>query len=183
MNPSGIKPIAYFIPMVDIKTWPTMSAAPTTAAEATAYDGDFTLQTDKTFISIYSTHGVGKVEFEITGERDCKVATNKATLSYPDMNDEAVEVCNRLVNSNGVFLVPYFKAGGKIAYAVLGNENLGAEISPKGTSGDKAGTQKGVTFEISATDPYVLPRYTGVLPLSDGSLNCATGVFTAKESA
>ena len=107
---------------------------------------------------------------------------NKLTLSYPDMNDESVDFCNSLVNSNGVFIVPYYVAGGKLAYVVIGGENFDAEISPKGTSGDKAGSAKGLTLEVTAPDALCLPRYTGIIELSDGTLNCETGVFTATPS-
>lgn len=178
-NPSGMKSIAYFMFKRDIKSWPKISATPASAAEAVAYDGDFEMQEGKKAISIYSTQGVGKVEFESTGEKDCKMFNNKLTLSYPDMNDESVDFCNSLVNSNGVFIVPYYVAGGKLAYVVIGGENFDAEISPKGTSGDKAGSAKGLTLEVTAPDALCLPRYTGIIELSDGTLNCETGVFTA----
>lgn len=181
-NPSGMKSIAYFMFKRDIKSWPKIPASPVSAAEAVTYDGDFEMQEGKKAISIYSTQGVGKVEFESTGEKDCKMFNNKLTLSYPDMNDESVDFCNSLVNSNGVFIVPYYVAGGKLAYVVIGGENFDAEISPKGTSGDKAGSAKGLTLEVTAPDALCLPRYTGIIELSDGTLNCETGVFTATPS-
>ena len=105
-NPSGMKSIAYFMFKRDIKSWPKIPASPASAAEAVTYDGDFEMQEGKKAISIYSTQGVGKVEFESTGEKDCKMFNNKLTLSYPDMNDESVDFCNSLVNSTGVFIVP-----------------------------------------------------------------------------
>ena len=181
-NPSGMKSIAYFMFKRDIKSWPKIPASPASAAEAVTYDGDFEMQDGKKAISIYSTQGVGKVEFESTGEKDCKMFNNKLTLSYPDMNDESVDFCNSLVNSNGVFIVPYYVAGGKLAYVVIGGEKFDAEISPKGTSGDKAGSAKGLTLEVTAPDALCLPRYTGIIELSDGTLNCETGVFTATPS-
>ncbi len=181
-NPSGMKSIAYFMFKRDIKSWPKIPASPASATEAVTYDGDFEMQEGKKAISIYSTQGVGKVEFESTGEKDCKMFNNKLTLSYPDMNDESVDFCNSLVNSNGVFIVPYYVAGGKLAHVVIGGENFDAEISPKGTSGDKAGSAKGLTLEVTAPDALCLPRYTGIIELSDGTLNCETGVFTATPS-
>lgn len=177
-NASGIGNKVYYIRKADVVTFPKMNAAPASAAEAVTYDGDFELQAGKTAISIYTTQGVGKAEFEPTGEKDCKMFNNKLTASYPDMNDEGIDFANANINSNGIFIVPHYVGGGKVAHVVIGGELFDSDVSVKGTSGDKPGSPKGLTIEVTAPDFYALPRYTGILPLPDGTLNCATGVFT-----
>ena len=177
-NPSGILSKAYFCRTGDIKAWPKMEAAPTSAAEAVTFEGDFEFVEGRTAISIYSTQGVGKAEFEPDGGKDHRVYKNKLSLSYPDMNDEGIDFANANINSNGIFIVPHYEAGGKIAYVVIGAEHMDPEVNIKGTSGDKPGSDKGLTIEVPAPDYYALPRYVGILPLPDGTLNCGTGVFT-----
>lgn len=178
INPSGIKNAAYYFRKIDVKTFPTMAADPKSVAEAVTYDGDFELVEGATAIEIYSTQGKGKVEFDTDGDKDCKVVLNKLTLSYPDMSDEAVEFVNANVNGNGIFIVPHYKPGGKVVYVVVGSQHMDAEIKTTGTSGDTPGSARGLTIEVSAPDFYALPRYTGIIPLPDGTLNCSTGVFT-----
>lgn len=89
-NPAGIATKAYYIRKTDIKKFPTKKENPTTPKEVVTYVGNFELKSGATAITLYSTQGKGQVDFEITGEKDCKAVTNKATLSYPDMNDEGV---------------------------------------------------------------------------------------------
>ena len=183
INPSGIKSAAYFFLKSTVKTFPSMPADPKSAAEAVTYDGDFELVEGATAIEIYSTQGKGKAEFEGTGEKDCKMVTNKLTLSYPDMNDEAVDFVTSNMNANGIFIVPHYTAGGKVVYVVIGGQHFDSEISITGTTGDAAGSARGLTIEVSAPDFYALPRYTGIIPLPDGTLNCSTGVFTPTAAA
>ena len=183
INPSGIKSVVYFFRKADVKTFPTMSAEPKSATEAVTYDGDFELVEGATAIEIYTTQGKGKAEFEGSGEKDCKMVTNKLTLSYPDMNDEAVDFVNSNINANGIFIATHYTAGGKVAYVVVGGQHFDPEITINGTTGDAAGSARGLTIEVSAPDFYALPRYTGIIPLPEGTLNCATGVFTPTAAA
>lgn len=180
-NPSGIKSTSYYIRRSHVKKWPKFFKDPTTVAEEVSYDGDIEPIEGESFISIYSTQGVGKVDFEFIGEKDCEMALNKAMLSYPDMNDEGIAYARSQINSNGVLIVPTYTAGGKIAYVTIGGEDFDPTIKVKGTSGDKPGSQKGLTIDAEAPDFYPLPRYTGLIKLENGTLNCATGEFTAKE--
>lgn len=177
-NPSGIKPIAYMVRKSEIISYPTIPTDASTAAELVTYDGDFTLKAAAKFITIYSTQGKGKVEWEPTGEKDCKGFLNKATLSYPDIDDNAKAVALQTANSNVVCIIPHYVSGGGIRYVVLGSENFDGTITPKGTSGDSFGSAKGLTIEIEAPDFLPLPVYTGLIPTDTGTLNCETGVFT-----
>lgn len=175
-NPSGIKSIAYFVRRSDIAKFPTLAADAATAAEMVGYKDDIVLKTGKKFETIYTTQGVGKVSSEVVGEKDVKQPVNKATLSYPDINDEAKAFATRYCNANMVFIIPHNTASG-VRYAVFGLD-MDASLTPKMESGDKPGSTKGLTIEIEAPDIVALPNYLGVIETATGSLNCSTGVFT-----
>lgn len=177
-NPSGIKPIAYAIFKRDIVTFPKIKNDGATSAELITYSDDFVLKEGAKWIAIYSTQGKGKLTSEPTGETDCRGFTNKATLSYPDLSENAKAIALQSVNSNLVFVVPHYIAGGGVAYAVLGGEHFNAKTDMKFDTGDSFGSAKGMTTEIEAPDFYPLPNYAGLLETSDGTLNCQTGVFT-----
>ena len=67
-------------------------------------------------------------------------------------------------------------------YYIIGNRDYRATLTPNGDSGDSAGSAKGVTMEIECPDTTPLPTYVGNILLSDGTLNCSTGVFTPSGS-
>lgn len=176
-NPSGIKTIVYYIPKRWIKTWPKPLAVPVAVDDLVIYDGDFELVAGKKFKKLYSTQGTGKVDFEPTGEKDHQMFINKGTFSFPDISAKAKAVALQMLNSNVVFVIPLPHPTDK-RFIVLGSEDYDVMVKPKGTTGDKPGSAKGLTFDVEAPDALCLPDYEGLLALDDGSLNCATGVFT-----
>lgn len=179
VNPSGIKDIVYVIPKQYIKAWPTVENDFETAATVKKYtvlDGNFTLATGKYWIRLYTTQGKGKINYESTGETDCKGFLNKASLSYPKITDEARAFAKYSANGDFVYCI---KHDGK--YYIIGSEDYRSETGPNGDSGDAPGSAKGNTFEVSCFDVTPLPVYEGTLTLSDGTLNCSTGVFTETE--
>ena len=180
INPSGIGATIYRIAKSAIKSWPTIGNDPSvegTVKSLSTYDGDFVLAAGAVWDKLYSTQGKGKITFEVTGETDCKMYTNKASMSYPDLTAEALAFSKAAANGDFVFIV---KAAGR--YHVIGSEDYRAVLNPSGDSGDAAGSAKGIAFEVECPDVTPLPIYEGVIVLSDGELDCATGVFTPKAS-
>ena len=177
INPSGIGATIYRIAKKDITAWPTIGndpdAATGTVDSLSKYNGDFTLAEDAVWDKLYSTQGKGKATFEVTGEVDCKMYTNKASLSFPDLTAEALAFCKAAANGDFVFIV---KAAGR--YHVIGSPDYRATISPTGDTGDAAGSAKGVTFEVECPDVTPLPLYEGDIVMADGTLDCSTGTFT-----
>ena len=177
INPSGIGATIYRIAKKDITAWPTIGndpdAATGTVDSLSKYNGDFTLAEDAVWDKLYSTQGKGKATFEVTGEVDCKMYTNKASLSFPDLTAEALAFCKAAANGDFVFIV---KAAGR--YHVIGSPDYRATISPTGDTGDAAGSAKGVTFEVECPDVTPLPLYEGDIVMADGTLDCGTGTFT-----
>ena len=181
INPSGIGATIYRIAKSAILSWPTIlndpSAEEGVASSLATYVGDFSLATGAHWDKLYSTQGKGKITFEVTGEVDCKMYTNHASLSFPDLTAEALAFSKAAANGDFVFIV---KAAGR--FHVIGSPDYRAVLSPSGDSGDAAGSAKGVTFDVECPDVTPLPIYEGTLLLSDGSLNCATGAFTPSGS-
>jgi hypothetical protein len=177
INPSGIGATIYRIAKKDITAWPTIGNDPDastgTVASLSKYNGDFTLAEDAVWDKLYSTQGKGKATFEVTGEVDCKMYTNKASLSFPDLTAEALAFCKAAANGDFVFIV---KAAGR--YHVIGSPDYRATISPTGDTGDAAGSAKGVTFEVECPDVTPLPLYEGDIVMADGTLDCSDGSFT-----
>lgn len=177
INPSGIGATIYRIAKKDITAWPTIGndpdAATGTVDSLSKYSGNFTLAEDAVWDKLYSTQGKGKATFEVTGEVDCKMYTNKASLSFPDLTAEALAFCKAAANGDFVFIV---KAAGR--FHVIGSPDYRATISPTGDTGDAAGSAKGVSFEVECPDVTPLPLYVGELALSDGTLDCSDGSFT-----
>ena len=177
VNPSGIKSLGYWIPKSHIATFPTIkNEEAATIGEAVVYDGDFVLKDGKHWLTIYTTQGKGKVSFEGTGEKDCKMFNNKASLKYPDITDEAKNLAKATINASCLFVIPMPLN----RFVVIGSEDYDVEATITGDSGDAPGSAKGLTVEITAPDVTPLPGYKGEILLEDGSLDCETGDFTAK---
>lgn len=184
-NPSGIGCQVFYINKSQIATWPAFGPekeAPAESAEV-GYNGNIVPVEGQTFHELYTTQGVGNLSSEPTGEDDCQGVTNKGTFSYPDLNEEALDFANKTINSDTVFIVKHFNAGGKAVWAVLGSEHFTSRVAPKATTGSKFGDKKGLELEVTANDFHYLPRYTGTVPLENGTYDCKTNVFTPKASA
>ena len=181
VNPSGIGDEVYFTPKQNIAEWPEIADDFDTAESARAYveygsstNTNFKMKEDKVWTRLYTTQGKGKITSESTGETDCKMFVNKASLSYPKINTEIRAFCKLAANGDFVFVV---KHDGK--FYVIGNPDYRATVTPNGDSGDAAGSAKGITIEIECPDTTPLPTYVGDLVLSDGTLDCSDGSFTA----
>lgn len=177
VNPSGISDEVYFVNKKDIESWPTIDDDFNTATsidEYVQFKGAFNLKDGKSWSRLYNTQGKGKISYEYTGEIDCKMVVNKASISYPKITNAARAFAKYAANGDFVFCI---KHDGK--FYVIGNKDYRATLTPNGDSGDAAGSAKGITIDIECPDTTPLPTFTGTLVLSDGKLNCATGEFVA----
>jgi hypothetical protein len=180
VNPCGISDEVYFVPKQYIKTWPTIQDDFEAAEDYDEYaqlEGSFELVSGKTWLRLYSTQGKGSISWEYQGETDCKVVVNHATLSYPKLNNEGRALAKYASNGDFVFIV---KHDGH--FFLIGSRDYRATVTPNGTSGDAPGSAKGITLDIECPDTTPLPTYVGTITLSDGTLNCETGVFTPSNS-
>lgn len=173
INPSGIGETVFLIPKRNIRRWPVIVDDFEAAMQGhyAEYSGNFELQ-GSCWTVMYTTKGKGKISWEYLGEKDCAVAVNKATLSYPSFNNEVRSFAKYASNGDFVFV---FKHDGK--YYVIGHPDYRATITTNGDSGDTPGSAKGVTVEIECPDTTPLPTYTGIIITKDGILDCATDTF------
>lgn len=177
INPSGIATELFWIPKSHITTFPTVAPAPASAAENVNLVGDFALETGKTFLRLHSTQGKGKLTFEKIGEKECGMFMNKATFKFPDISAAAKSLAKSTINASVVFIALLPHPSEK-RYVVLGNKDYDSEVKVTGDSGDAPGSDKGLTIEVEVPDFTPLPGYVGDILLSDGTLDCETGVFT-----
>lgn len=176
INPGAIGDEIYIAFKRDITSFPTIDDDMSEATDAEAYvnlTGNFTMATGKKFTRVYNTQGLGSVDYEDAGEEDGKLFINKLECKYPKINT-GIRALSKYVNNSKVILVA--KHAGK--FYVIGNEDYGATVKTSGTSGKKPDEAHGVTVTAQAYDHTPLPCYVGTLPLTDGTLNCETGVFT-----
>ena len=183
INPSGIKTIVYYALKSWIKTFPRIvsTPAPSTADENVTVAGDFEMVSGKTFKKLYSTQGKGKLDWEPLGEKDHKMFLNKGMFSFPDIGTDARSMVKQSINSNIVMIIP-LPHESENRFVMLGDSDYDVEVSIKGTTGDKPGSEKGITFEITAASTTPLPGYAGILALETGTLDCETGIFTETPS-
>lgn len=189
-NGSGIGKYVYFVAASDIEAWPTITDNIQDAASAAAYigyTGDFTLKEGALFIRIYNTQGEGVLSAEATGERDSKMYLNKLSFRFPKLTQEAAVLSDAVVNGDGVFI-----AWHDGAYRVVGHSHYRCDVTPNVTSGDAAGSSKGVTFEAECPDYKALPIYAGKIKFAPDEgdeahdyyeLDCATDTITKHDAA
>lgn len=189
-NGSGIGKTVYYTPAANIDAWPTITDDLDDAANVAGYigyTGSFTLAPGKYFIKCYNVQGEGSVTAEAIGERDSKMFENHLSIRFPKMTDEVMTFVNAVVNGDGVFVVWHDGA-----WRVIGNENYRCDVTPNVTSGDAAGSSKGVTIEAVCPDYKALPKYSGDIVMQPDAgdevndyytLNCSTGVITKHAKA
>jgi hypothetical protein len=177
VNPSGIATELFYIPKSDIATFPVVAATPATPTANVLLVGDFGLKAGKTWFRLHSTQGKGEVTFEPIGEKECKLFMNKGKIVFPDISDAAKSHAKQSVNSSLVYIAKLPHQSEK-RYVVLGDLDYDTESKISGASGGEPGSQKGLTIEVEVPCFTPLPNYAGDIVLSDGTLDCATGVFT-----
>lgn len=182
VNPSGIGTTVYRIRQRYITGWPTIENDPDKdntidEADMSTLNGSFTLESGKYWQKIYSTQGKGSITSETTGDTDSKMFINHASFSFPDLTPEALGFSKVSVNDDYVYIV---KAAGR--YHVIGSPDYRSVTTIAPTSGDAAGSTKGIVFTVDCPDVTPLPVYEGNIVTEDGSLNCSTGVFTPANS-
>ena len=174
-NGSGIGKYVYFIPSDWIYRWPTITnnlLDAETEAQYVGYVGDFGLAENAYWIKIYNTPGEGVVTSNPIGEKDSKLFSNKLSYRFPKLTGPATVLANAVVNGDGVFI-----AWHDGAYRVIGHKHYSCKVNPNATSGNTAGSSKGITFEAECPDYKAMPIYRGLLRLQDGILNCETDTF------
>ena len=137
--------------------------------------GNFTMATDKFFAQVDIINNNGKITVEAQGTFGSKTFKNTYTGNAPGTEEEVTGLIAELLNAEVIAVVP--TRTGK--FRVIGSEEFPAEVNPSQDTGQAPTDSNQTVLEISADDELPAPFFTGTLPISGGTLNCATGEVTS----
>lgn len=173
----GTKKRVYIADVRDILAFPTKpnrSATGFTLEQVPVLTGNFTLAEGKFFAQVDIINNNGKIAVEAQGTYGSKTFKCTYTGNAPGTEEELSGLIAELLNAEIIAVVP--TRTGK--FRVIGSEEFPAEINPSQDTGQAATDTNQTVLEISADDELPAPFYTGTLPVSNGTLNCATGELT-----
>ncbi|MBR3496995.1 MAG: hypothetical protein IKH37_09775 [Prevotella sp.] len=173
----GTKKRVYIADVRDILAFPAKpnrSATGFTLEQVPVLTGNFTLAEGKFFAQVDIINNNGKISVEAQGTYGSKTFKCTYTGNAPGTEEELSGLIAELLNAEIIAVVP--TRTGK--FRVIGSEEFPAEINPSQDTGQAATDTNQTVLEISADDELPAPFYTGTLPVSNGTLNCATGELT-----
>lgn len=168
MSVPGIYHILYFIEKSKITAWPTLSAAPATAADEVTYVGDFTLDALATWKTIDCIDIKTAVISEAQGEIRSVSSNNKLTIKTSLTNEEATAFA-KLGNNTDLIYIFREKTSGK--YRVCGSEMFTTFTRTTVDVGSDPTGERGQTIEVESTDFMPFPFYEGAIVTDDGDAN------------
>ena len=172
----GIRSRLYFIAKRDIVKWPTLpEEASDNMAELAAYEGDFTLASEKHWQYIDLIDNKGKIESESQGDKPARTFLNKTSVVHPETGEEASGFARQANADDLVYLMQV--RNGK--FRVLGSEAFPTDTKPKQDSGEGVTGDFGTTLEAEATDVCPAPYYKGKIVTAEGTIDAATGLPAA----
>ena len=173
----GTKKRVYIADIRDIVGFPEKpdrSGTGFTLEQVPVLSGNFTMATDKFFAQVDIINNNGKITVEAQGTFGSKTFKNTYTGNAPGTEEEVTGLIAELLNAEVIAVVP--TRTGK--FRVIGSEEFPAEVNPSQDTGQAPTDSNQTVLEISADDELPAPFFTGTLPISGGTLNCATGEVT-----
>lgn len=173
----GTKKRVYLADIRDIVGFPVKpdrSGTGFTLGQVPVLSGNFTMATDKFFAQVDIINNNGKIAVEAQGTFGSKTFKNTYTGNAPGTEEEVTGLIAELLNAEVIAVVP--TRTGK--FRVIGSEEFPAEVNPSQDTGQAPTDSNQTVLEISADDELPAPFFTGTLPISGGTLNCATGEVT-----
>lgn len=173
----GTKKRVYLADIRDIVGFPEKpdrSGSGFTLEQVPVLSGNFTMATDKFFAQVDIINNNGKIAVEAQGTFGSKTFKNTYTGNAPGTEEEVTGLIAELLNAEVIAVVP--TRTGK--FRVIGSEEFPAEVNPSQDTGQAPTDSNQTVLEISADDELPAPFFTGTLPISGGTLNCATGEVT-----
>ena len=174
----GTKKRVYLADIRDIVGFPEKpdrSGSGFTLVQVPVLSGNFTMATDKFFAQVDIINNNGKITVEAQGTFGSKTFKNTYTGNAPGTEEEVTGLIAELLNAEVIAVVP--TRTGK--FRVIGSEEFPAEVNPSQDTGQAPTDSNQTVLEISADDELPAPFFTGTLPISGGTLNCATGEVTS----
>ena len=174
----GTKKRAYIADMRDIVSFPqkpNRDAAGFTMDKVPVLVGNFVLAQSKFFAAVDIINNNGKITVEGQGTYGSKTFKCTYTGNAPGTEEEITGLIAELLNAEIVSVVP--TRSGK--FRVIGSEDFPAEANLSQDTGQSPTDTNQTALEIVADDELPAPFFVGTLPLSDGILDCATGIVTS----
>lgn len=170
----GIRRKIYAIAKRNIVKWPTRPDMKDAAdmSKLAAYEGNFVLAADCTWLAVDLIPDKGNLECESQGEKPSRTFLNKITVTHPTVEEEATGFAAQANCDELVYLVQ--QRNGK--FRVLGSEMFDTDTKPKQSLGEGVTGESGTQLEISATDFSPAPFYPGDIVTEDGTISGATGL-------
>ena len=173
----GTKKRFYVADIRDIEGWPTKpnrDAEGFSLEKVPVFTGAFSMAQGKFFAQVDIINNTGNLKVEPQGTFGSKTFKITYTGDAPGTEEEITGLSAELLNAEVVAVVP--TRNGK--FRIVGSEDFPAEVGPSQDTGKSATDTNQTSFEITADDELPAPFFTGTLPVSEGSLNCSTGVIT-----
>jgi hypothetical protein len=170
----GTKKRVYIADIRDIVTFPQKpdrSAEGFSLEKVPVLTGNFVMKQDKYFAQVDIINNNGKIAVEAQGTFGSKTFKVTYTGNAPGTEEEVSGLIAELINAEIIAVVP--TRTGK--FRLVGSDEFPAEINPSQDTGQAATDSNQTVLEIVADDELPAPFFTGTLPVSEGTLNCATG--------
>jgi len=165
-NMGGFSGTAYFAPLQDILTFPTLDDSPSSDNEFVKLSGTFVMQTGKYFTPVYITPETASLAANSQGEVDGQSFRLEGEFFYPGADNQCRAFARKINNSRGV-LILIDPSGDRV---VVGTDKFPAYFKPNINWGKAAADRKGLT--VSFFQNHFAPglSYNGVIPISGGSV-------------
>ncbi|KKU87399.1 MAG: hypothetical protein UY18_C0036G0002 [Microgenomates group bacterium GW2011_GWF2_47_9] len=164
-NMGGFTSIAYFAPLQDIETFPTLKATPATDEEFVVMTGHYVMKATKFFVAVYVTPETASLAANNQGETDGQSFRLEGEIFYPGSKTECKAFARKLNNTRGV-LILVDPDGDR---TVVGTKEFPCYFKPNLNYGKAAADRKGLTIAFYQNHFAPGLEYNGSIPL-DGSL-------------
>lgn len=178
----GLRRTIYLASIRDIVTYPTMpnrNGEEMSLEKIPVYTGNFALAQGKKFIRVDIIINDGQLQVEAQGTIGSRTFHVTATVNAPGTEEEITGLISEVLNDEIIALVQ--QRNGK--FRVVGSEAFPATVNPQQATGQSATDTNQTTLEIVADDEYPAPFYEGTIPVTEGELNCKTGVVTTAQAS
>jgi hypothetical protein len=161
-NMGGLTSVAYFAPIQDIETFPTLSSNPVTDDDLVTLSGNFAMKEGKSFIQVYMTPEMASLKASNQGETDGQSFKNEGEFFYPGTKNDCRAFARKVNNTRGV-LIMIDPDGDRI---VIGTDKFPCYFKPTVDWGKAAADRKGMT--VAYYQNHFAPGlgYNGTIPLS-----------------
>jgi hypothetical protein len=147
----------------NIDTWPTLPAAPATAAEQVTLSGAFTVTGAAYFKTIRLVSETGMIEHENVAGNDGGQLKSVLKGRIAGEADEVEAFIRQTRNSDLVLAVPQING----ITRVMGSKEIPAKLRVVTGGSKNVGAQDGPGYDVEiVVFGVVCPKYTGAVPLS-----------------